>query len=390
VKLSQSNIFFLYFPLFFNSGIYANQENIEDFQLKISNTINCDNDFLYSKKNNNYDKNKPRSAPIPQNELWPEGKVYYKFSPGHFNFEQVSKIKDAMRTIMELPKVSISFEEATQSVGNNYILITRVNNQNQDLGCSANVGRVHPNSQYPHSLTLGTMCVNDKGTVLHELLHVLGFYHEQSREDRDDHVSILWENISINAKYNFSNYKNHNKTRFTPYDYDSIMHYDPYGFSQNLYPTIIPKECLDNYRQNPYNYYRYNTENWYGHHAALFRSCPKIKEISVHKNNLSPGDIYSLQMMYPKGKTEVIDDKTDVIEDNNGIPKYDKKELELCLTKKESTEWKLEEKNGLKIWTMFEPSHDGKTCTLYYQVYTYISDKDEWKVEPKKEYIISN
>lgn len=43
-------------------------------------------------------------------------------------------------------------------------------------------------------LSIGSNC-DRLATVEHEFLHALGFWHEQSRADRDDYVSIMWDQI---------------------------------------------------------------------------------------------------------------------------------------------------------------------------------------------------
>lgn len=43
-------------------------------------------------------------------------------------------------------------------------------------------------------MSIGAGC-DTKAVVEHELLHALGFYHEQSRSDRDDYVKIWWDQI---------------------------------------------------------------------------------------------------------------------------------------------------------------------------------------------------
>ena len=61
--------------------------------------------------------------------------------------------------------------------------------------------------------------------ILHELGHVLGFYHEHTRPDRDDYVEVKFENIEYDRQHNFWKRDAEITQTFGPYDYNSIMHY---------------------------------------------------------------------------------------------------------------------------------------------------------------------
>ncbi|RXG58764.1 Zinc metalloproteinase nas-13 [Armadillidium vulgare] len=55
------------------------------------------------------------------------------------------------------------------------------------------------------TVSLGAGCVYF-GIILHELMHAVGFWHEQSRADRNDYVRINWGNIRNGMEYNFQKY----------------------------------------------------------------------------------------------------------------------------------------------------------------------------------------
>lgn len=80
-------------------------------------------------------------------------------------------------------KTCIKFEPYT---GNepNYIHLVR------GSGCSSRVGMAGGVQQ----VSLGRGCVS-VGIVEHELMHALGFVHEQSRTDRDQHIRVNYQNI---------------------------------------------------------------------------------------------------------------------------------------------------------------------------------------------------
>ncbi|CRK97005.1 CLUMA_CG010324, isoform A [Clunio marinus] len=94
----------------------------------------------------------------------------------------------------------------------------------------------------------GSLC--SKGSIIHELLHCLGFLHMHTANDRDDYIKINWNNIRDDAKLNFKPFTTRVSMFETEYDYDSITHYSSTAFAKDKkHPTIVPKNPAPNMGQ---------------------------------------------------------------------------------------------------------------------------------------------
>ena len=91
-------------------------------------------------------------------------------------------IARAMREIRD--KSCVNFVERT--VQEDYIEIL------SDKGCHSHIGR----QKGKQTLSLEqNVCTSSMGTIVHELMHVLGFEHEHNRPDRDQYIRIDSANV---------------------------------------------------------------------------------------------------------------------------------------------------------------------------------------------------
>ena len=98
--------------------------------------------------------------------------------------------------------------------------------------CASYVGRadVQPQPLFVQSCTVGS--------VIHELGHAVGLYHEHTRADRDTWITVDTAQIQPGREFNFEIQRT-NAENIGPYDYESIMHYGERFFAKGDRPTII-------------------------------------------------------------------------------------------------------------------------------------------------------
>lgn len=168
-----------------------------------------------------------RNLALETSKLWPNGNIYYNFK-SDFQPLRKSFIVEKMNELESISNFSLSFIQHTNQ--NYWIEISEFQE-----GCYANIGRIPVNNQ-PQMINIGFGCLSNS-IVKHELMHAIGFQHEQSRVDRNAFVDIIYQNIEDGFEDNFDIALG-TETQGLNYDYNSILHYNKDAFSKNGQNTI--------------------------------------------------------------------------------------------------------------------------------------------------------
>lgn len=153
--------------------------------------------------------------------LWPHGVIPFEIDAS-VPPEQVANIQKAI-AMVNPTELEVRPRVATDP---DYVVFSTLKG-----GCSSAMGRVGG----PQDIQIG---ICGPGSIAHEILHAAGFYHEQTRSDRDAFVTIFWDEIEPEFRFAF---EQRGGKDIGAYDYASVMHYGAHAFSRTGKPTIVPR-----------------------------------------------------------------------------------------------------------------------------------------------------
>lgn len=155
---------------------------------------------------------------------WIDQSVKFSIAPYQFTAYELSMIEKAMN---EIKKVSCVTFSQIPSLTDDSVYI-----QKNGKMCAADTGRRSYQGSHQRLMVDSVCFKKGHGIIMHELLHILGFYHEHMRSDRDQWVDIKWERIVPAMTRNFNKIPDAEIDLLgQAYDYGSIMHYGKGDFA---------------------------------------------------------------------------------------------------------------------------------------------------------------
>lgn len=178
------------------------------------------------------EKVNPTKAAALKSNYWDNGVIFYDIDPSlqHFAIERIMAAMEWFRN-----NTNLTFKQSTDAGG--YVYFTAGGGCSSYVGKIGNKQEINVGSGFEYWRTCPT------GSIMHEIMHAIGFWHEHSRIDRDEYVDIFWENIDDRAHRNF--YKINSSTSMDigeALDYNSIMMYGSLAFSINKEYTMLKKD----------------------------------------------------------------------------------------------------------------------------------------------------
>jgi len=165
---------------------------------------------------------------------WPGGTVYYALDPG------------LSPALVSLVNSAITYWQTTTANTTNINFVQRTNQTNYVTFIDSSIGPASSGvgciggQQY---IYINSNC--STGNVIHEIGHAAGFWHEQSRSDRDTYITINFNNIISGYQTQFQTYIQQGNDGFDlagGLDLGSVMMYPSDAFSFNGLPTITKKD----------------------------------------------------------------------------------------------------------------------------------------------------